>query len=72
MASHAIPVDDLTAEERVELIGQLWDSLDSATAAPMSEALAAELDRREIEADAAPEAGQTWPEIRTDLTSKLR
>jgi putative addiction module component (TIGR02574 family) len=52
-----MPIDDLTAEERIALIGRLWDSLDSAVGAPITPALAAELDRREAEADAAPEAG---------------
>ncbi len=67
-----IPVDDLTAEERIELIGKLWDSLDPALAAPITPALAAELDRREAEADRAPDAGDAWPDLRNDLRKKLR
>jgi putative addiction module component (TIGR02574 family) len=67
-----ISVDDLTAEERIELMGRLWDSLDPVLAAPMTPALAAELDRREAEADTAPDAGDAWPEIRDDLREKLR
>ncbi len=67
-----ISVDDLTAEERIELIGELWDGLDRALAAPITPALAAELDRREAEADAAPDAGEAWPEIRDDLRRRLR
>jgi len=67
-----IPLDDLTAEERIELIGKLWDSLDPAVAAPITPALAAELDRREAEADAAPETGDSWSDIRNDLRKKLR
>jgi len=70
--ARTILVDDLTAEERIELIGTLWDSLDSAVAAPITPALAAELDRREADADAAPDAGDAWPEIRDDLRKKLR
>jgi putative addiction module component (TIGR02574 family) len=72
MASRFISVDELTAEERVELIGQLWDSLDPATAAPMTDALATELDRRETEADRDPAAGQPWSQIKSDLVDKLR
>ena len=30
--TRGIPVDDLTAQERIELMGKLWDSLDSAAA----------------------------------------
>ena len=72
MASLSNIVEQLTAQERVELIGQLWDSLDPATAAPITPALASELDRREAEADAEPEAGQPWPEIKTELAGKRR
>jgi putative addiction module component (TIGR02574 family) len=67
MASRSIVLDDLTAEERIALIGELWDSLDSATAAPITPALAAELSRREAEADTDPAAGESWPEIKADL-----
>ena len=70
MASLSNLVEQLTAQERVELIGHLWDSLDPATAAPITPALASELDRREAEADADPEAGQPWPEIKTELAKK--
>lgn len=72
MASRPIKVDELSAEERIELMGRLWDSLDPADAAPMTPELAAELDRREADADAAPEAGDAWPEIQAALLRKLR
>lgn len=67
-----ISVDDLTAEERIELMGTLWDGLDRALAAPITPALAAELDRREAEADTAPDAGDAWSAIRDGLRRKLR
>ena len=72
MASRAVTVDELTAEERIELMGRLWDSLDPATAAPITGALGAELDRREAEADADPEGGDSWSKIKKDLAKKLR
>jgi putative addiction module component (TIGR02574 family) len=72
MASRAILADELTAQQRVELIGQLWDSLDPAAAAPITNALAAELDRREAEADADPDAGELWLDIKSELAKKLR
>lgn len=72
MASLSIPVEQLSAEERLELIGRLWDSLDPVTAAPMTAALAAELDRREADANANPDAGQRWAEIKQELFDKLR
>lgn len=71
MASGPFPVDALSAEERIELMGQLWDSLDSASAAPISGDLAAELAQREREADSAPESGDAWPDIHRALLRKL-
>lgn len=72
MASRPISVDELTAEERVELMGRLWDSLDPAVAAPITDALAAELDRREAEADRDPDAGESWTAIKRELSKKLK
>lgn len=72
MASRSLRVDELTAEERIDLMGRLWDSLDPAAAAPITAPLAAELDRREAEADASPESGETWPDIHAALLRKLR
>jgi len=68
----ALPLDDLTAEERIDLMAKPWDSLDAAAAAPITPALAAELDRREAEADGAPDAGDAWPDIKDQLRTKLR
>jgi putative addiction module component (TIGR02574 family) len=70
--TRTLPLDELTAEERIELIGKLWDSLDAAAAAPITPALAAELDRREAEADGAPDAGGAWSDIKDQLRKKLR
>ena len=72
MAFGSIPLDDLTAEQRIELMGRLWDSLDPATAAPVTDALGAELDRREAEADSDPRDGEPWTEIKATLRKKLR
>ena len=72
MASRPVPLDDLTAEQRIELMGRLWDSLDPAAAAPITNAVAAELDRRETEADSDPESGESWTEIKAKLEKKLR
>jgi putative addiction module component (TIGR02574 family) len=72
MASRTIDLDQLTAEERLALIGELWDSLDPTVAAPITPALAEELDRREAEADSDPAGGDTWVDIKADLRRRLR
>ncbi|HET7631289.1 MAG TPA: addiction module protein [Gemmatimonadaceae bacterium] len=65
-------LESLTAEERIELIGWLWDSLDPVAAAPLSPALAAELHRREAEADAEPGAGVSWADLHDELRARMR
>ena len=72
MALRAIVVDRLTAQERIELMGRLWDSLDPSVAAPITEELGAELDRRESEADRDPDAGERWPSLKRQLAKKLK
>lgn len=72
MASRPLLLDDLTAEQRIELIGRLWDSLDLAAAAPITDAVAEELDRREAEGDSDPHGGKLWTEIKATLKKKLR
>ena len=72
MASRAFLLDQLSAEERLELMGRLWDRLDPSAAAPLTPELAAELERREADADLGPEAGDSWPEIHAAHLRKLR
>jgi putative addiction module component (TIGR02574 family) len=72
MVEKSQTLESLTAQERIALIGRLWDSLDPAAAAPLSTAIAAELDRREAEADADPDAGIPWTALRDELRARLR
>jgi putative addiction module component (TIGR02574 family) len=71
MADRSDALESLSAQERIALIGRLWDSLDPAVAAPLSPALAAELDRREAEADADPDEGIPWDALREELRTRL-
>ena len=72
MVNKSSTFDELTAEERITLIGRLWDSLEAAVAAPISPKLADELDRREAEADADPTAGVPWESLKAELRSRLK
>lgn len=61
MAKRAFDYRSLSVAERLELVGDIWDSIaDEATASPdllpLSEAEKAELDRRLAEHDANPGA----------------
>ena len=72
MATRPVVVEKLTAQQRIDLMGQLWDSLDAAVAAPITEELAAELDSRESDADREPGAGESWVAIKRELAKKLK
>lgn len=72
MVERSQTLESLTAEERIALIGRLWDSLDPAAAAPLTPSLAADLDRRETEADAEPDAGIPWAALRDELRARIR
>ena len=71
MATRPIVVDELSTDERVELIGRLWDSLDAQVAAPMTESLRQELARREADADRDPDSGDSWESLRDRLAKRV-
>jgi putative addiction module component (TIGR02574 family) len=63
-----LDIDRLTVPQRLELIGQLWDSIpDEAVASAMPEWHRQELDRRLAAADAAPEQGIPWEQVKARL-----
>ena len=71
MATRPIVVDELSTDERIELIGRLWDSLDAQVAAPMTESLRQELARREADADRDPDSGDSWESLRDRLAKRV-
>jgi putative addiction module component (TIGR02574 family) len=64
-------IEQLTAEERLNLIGQIWDSLQAGDV-PVTELQKAELDRR-IE-DMARDGGRgiPWDEVLDRIRSRAR
>ena len=68
---HSLPeldVEQLTVAQRLELIALLWDSIpDSLEALPVPEWHRQELDRRLAAADAAPDAGIPWEQVKARL-----
>jgi putative addiction module component (TIGR02574 family) len=61
-------IDQLSVIERLELISRLWDSIpESAEALPVPDWHREELERRIAEADAAPESGIPWEQVRSEL-----
>jgi putative addiction module component (TIGR02574 family) len=60
----------LPVEERIELVGAIWDTLEEASgpeALSVSAAHRAELDRRLADLEANPDAGSSWEEVRGRL-----
>jgi putative addiction module component (TIGR02574 family) len=72
MATRPIVLDELSTDERIDLIGRLWDSLDAEVAAPMTEDLRQELARREAGADRTPDSGESWESLRDRLAKRAR
>ena len=62
MTNSKIVVKDLSAEERLNLIEQIWDSL-QAEDVPVTEKQKAELDRRIEEMDRDGKRGIPWEEV---------
>lgn len=61
----------LTVGQRMELIGELWDSIpDSLDALPIPAWHREELERRLAAADADPEAAIPWEEVKRRLHEK--
>ena len=62
---------ELTVSQRLDLISQLWDSIpDSLEALPVPEWHKEELDRRLQDADANPDVGIPWEQIKKRLFEK--
>jgi putative addiction module component (TIGR02574 family) len=58
----------LTVQQRLELIGELWDSIpDSTDSLPIPEWHREELGKRLAAADANPEAAVPWEDVKRRL-----
>ena len=71
MTNSKIDVRDLSGEEWLNLIGQLWDSL-QAEEVPVTESQKAELDRRLEEMDRDGERGIPWDEVRDRIRGRSK
>ena len=61
----------LSVEQRLELIGELWDSIpDSINELPVPEWHREELERRLAAANADPDAAIPWEEVKKRLREK--
>jgi putative addiction module component (TIGR02574 family) len=73
MASSPVDLSRLSVLERLALLEELWDSLATEeSAAPISPALAAELDRRLLDLECDPDAGSPWEDVRARIEQRRR
>ena len=72
MAIPAIDVDRLSTDERLDLIGRLWDSIGSAASLlPLTPAQREELDGRLDDLEREGPTGTTWDEAVRRIGSSL-
>ena len=64
---HDLGIDQLSPEDRLRLIEEIWDSLSAAGQLEIPQSHREELDRRLDAADAEPCAGSPWEEVRARL-----
>ena len=70
MSMLAIDVEQLTPEERLQLLERLWDSLTDEDV-PLTQAQREELDRRLDELDRDGPCGIPWEEVLIRLESRM-
>jgi len=66
-----IDIDKLTPAERLELIGELWDSLESEDV-PLSPAQQAELERRLETLEEDKKHAVSWETLKAELDARRR
>lgn len=72
MSTPAIDIDKLAPEERLQLIGDLWESLRRTPEdVPLAPAQAAELDRRLDELERGDVGLVSWEDVKLRLTARL-
>jgi putative addiction module component (TIGR02574 family) len=66
-------LDNLSVDERLRLISELWDSLaDEVEQAPLTEAQKREIDRRLAAFRADPNSAIPWEQVEAEALARLR
>jgi putative addiction module component (TIGR02574 family) len=69
----ALGIDKLNAAERIRLVGEIWDSIAAEVeAAPLSEEMKREVDRRLAAHRTNPEAAVAWEQVEAAALNRLR
>lgn len=72
ISAKSLGIDRLNVDERLALVEEIWASIcaDSASI-PLTEAQRAELDRRVVDDDTAPDNVTPWEEIKASMHARL-
>jgi putative addiction module component (TIGR02574 family) len=72
MRSTDVDISKLSVAERIQLAEDIWDSVAAETGElPLTEAQAAELDRRLADLARLPDAGESWPVVYARIEQRL-
>ena len=69
----SLGIDQLSVEERLALVEELWDSIAESDAnLPLTAPQREELDRRLAEHEANPDDVVSWEEIKASISTRLK
>jgi putative addiction module component (TIGR02574 family) len=68
----ALGIDQLSPEARLQLIGDIWDSLSDESLGEIPDSHREELDRRLGARERNPDAVAPWDEVKARVRDKLR
>jgi putative addiction module component (TIGR02574 family) len=60
-------ITQLSVDERLAIVGAIWDSIDERTPLELTASDRAELDRRLEQVDRNPDSGVSWDELKRQL-----
>ena len=73
MSKPALKIDDLSSEERLRLIEELWDSLnEKPESVPLTNAQREELDRRLDDLEHSGPKGIPWKQVLQEIRSRSK
>ena len=69
----SLGIDQLSVEERLALVEDLWDSIaEDSAAMPLTDEQRIELDRRLAEHEANPDDVVSWEEVKASMRARLK
>jgi putative addiction module component (TIGR02574 family) len=71
MGRPALDIQALSPEERLDLVGELWDSLDAENL-PLADEQRAELRRRMDDVELNGPRGSSWTEVEARIRARAR